>query len=86
MRDIDALIRNIPDFPKPGIQFKDITPLLLDGPAFVDVTDAIAARYEGQQVDAVVCAEAGFDGIELGSDDLLNYPIIFCLFDDLNVP
>ncbi len=40
------LIRNIPDFPIPGVQFKDITTLLRDGPAFQQVIDAFAARYQ----------------------------------------
>ena len=37
-----ALIRNIPDFPKPGIQFKDITPMLADSQAFKDVIQVLA--------------------------------------------
>jgi adenine phosphoribosyltransferase (EC 2.4.2.7) len=39
------LIRNIPDFPIPGIQFKDITPLLRDGEALRQAIDAMAVRY-----------------------------------------
>jgi adenine phosphoribosyltransferase len=52
------LIRNIPDFPIPGVQFKDITTLLRDGPAFRQVVDAFAARYEGQPIDAIVGIES----------------------------
>ena len=37
--DLAPLIRNVPDFPKPGIQFKDITTLLKNGPAFRSVID-----------------------------------------------
>jgi adenine phosphoribosyltransferase len=52
------LIRNIPDFPIPGIQFKDITTLLGDGPAFRQVVDTLAARYEARAIDAVVGIES----------------------------
>ena len=53
-----ALIRNVPDFPKPGIQFKDITPLLGSGPAFAACIDALAGAFEGQVVDKVIGVEA----------------------------
>jgi adenine phosphoribosyltransferase len=52
------LIRNVPDIPIPGIQFKDITTLLNDGPAFRQVVDAFASRYEGRGIDAVVGIES----------------------------
>jgi adenine phosphoribosyltransferase len=52
------LIRNVPDFPIPGIQFKDITTLLQDGPAFRQVIDALAERYQGAGVGAVVGIES----------------------------
>lgn len=52
------LIRNIPDFPVPGIQFKDITPLLQNGEALKQAIDALAARYEGRTLDAVVGIES----------------------------
>ena len=55
--DLEALIRNVPDFPKPGILFKDITPLLSSGPALAHVVDAMASRYRGK-VDAVVGVES----------------------------
>ena len=49
--DVAALlferIRDVPDYPKPGIVFKDITPLLADGPAFAAVVDALADGSEG---------------------------------------
>lgn len=51
-------IRNIPDFPKPGIQFKDITPLLNDGPAFRKAIQAFIERYQGQSIDTIVAVEA----------------------------
>lgn len=58
---IDALrraIRTIPDFPEPGIQFKDFTPLLADPVLLRAAVTALAAPYEGQQVDKVVGIEA----------------------------
>ena len=56
--DLRAFIRDIPDFPKPGIVFKDITPLFLD-PRALDQTIALLARYaEEREVDYVVSAEA----------------------------
>jgi adenine phosphoribosyltransferase len=56
--DLSALIRNVPDFPKPGIQFKDITTLLKDGRALRCIVDGWKQRYEGQQVNAVVGMES----------------------------
>ena len=52
------LVRDVPDYPKPGIVFKDITPLLGDGTAFSQVIDTIAALGRAQRVDAVVGIEA----------------------------
>jgi len=51
-------IRDIQDFPKPGILFKDITPLLAEPKAFRAVVEQLAARFEGRGVDAVAAAEA----------------------------
>lgn len=56
--DLSKFIRNIPDFPKPGIQFKDITPLLLDARAFREAVDQLAARFDGLDIDVVCAAEA----------------------------
>jgi adenine phosphoribosyltransferase len=59
---ISAKIRDIPDYPKPGIVFKDITPLLADGGAFAAVVSAMAdgSREDGQKgkIDKVVGIEA----------------------------
>ncbi|HEX5688794.1 MAG TPA: adenine phosphoribosyltransferase [Roseiflexaceae bacterium] len=52
------LIRNIPDFPLPGVQFKDITTLLSDGPAFREVVDAFAERYANRSIDAIAGVES----------------------------
>ena len=57
MIDIGAYIRDIPDFPKPGIVFKDITPLLANGPAFHNVVDALATPHHGR-VDMVLGIES----------------------------
>jgi adenine phosphoribosyltransferase len=50
-------IRDIPDFPQPGVLFKDFTPLLADGSAFAAVVEDIEGRYAGR-VDTVVGIEA----------------------------
>lgn len=55
---IMALIRDIPDFPEEGILFRDITPLLADPRGFHIVLDAIAHRFIGIQVDAIVGIES----------------------------
>ncbi len=55
---VRALIRDIPDFPQPGILFKDITPLLADPKGFHIVLDALAHRFTGEHVDAVVGIES----------------------------
>lgn len=51
-------IRDIPDFPKPGIVFKDITPLLAHKKAFSYVIDAIAHHYDRDEIDKVLGIEA----------------------------
>jgi adenine phosphoribosyltransferase len=56
--DLTQYIRDIPDFPKPGILFKDITPLLADPTAFQYAIDRMAEHYRGQPVDAVAAVEA----------------------------
>jgi len=53
-----SLIRDIPDFPKPGIMFKDITPLLGDGPAWVATIEQLAALPTDGPIDRVVGIEA----------------------------
>jgi adenine phosphoribosyltransferase len=56
--DLRAFVRDIPDFPRPGILFRDITPLLLDSAALDAAVAELAARVEPAQVDFVVAAEA----------------------------
>lgn len=55
---LEQFIRDIPDFPKPGIVFKDITPLLAHPEAFGAAIDRMARHYEGRQIDVVAAAEA----------------------------
>jgi adenine phosphoribosyltransferase len=56
--DLTKYIRDIPDFPKPGILFKDITPLLAHPPVFRHAVEQLCDHYRGQQIDAVAAAEA----------------------------
>src|SRR4051794_39131696 len=56
--DLSSYIRDIPDFPKPGILFKDITPLLAEPRAFQHVIDLFAERYQSQPIDVIAAAEA----------------------------
>jgi adenine phosphoribosyltransferase len=66
---ITTLVRDVPDYPQPGVVFKDITPLLADGKAFAAVVDALAATYA--PVDKVAGIEArGF---------ILAAPVACCL-------
>jgi adenine phosphoribosyltransferase len=53
---ISSLVRDVPDYPQPGVVFKDITPLLADGPAFAAVIEGLAALYG--PVDKVAGIEA----------------------------
>jgi len=56
--DLAARIRDIPDFPKPGILFKDITTLLKDGPSFKGAIDGLLNKIGSRQVDVVVGMES----------------------------
>jgi adenine phosphoribosyltransferase len=56
--DLAAHIRDIPDFPKPGILFKDITPLLVDAGALTEAIDRLVEYARPLNVDFVVAAEA----------------------------
>jgi adenine phosphoribosyltransferase len=62
---LKAAIRDVPDFPKPGIVFKDITTLLKDGALFHEATDLLAGLCKGRAVDKVVAIESR--GFILGS-------------------
>jgi adenine phosphoribosyltransferase len=56
--DLSRYIRDIADFPKPGILFKDITPLLAEPAAFRQAIDLLAQHYQDADVGAVAAAEA----------------------------
>src|SRR5499425_3491282 len=58
MDDLKKLIREVPDFPKPGINFYDITTLLKHPEGLRDAVDALAAEFEGQKIDSVIGIEA----------------------------
>jgi adenine phosphoribosyltransferase len=58
VQEIYQVIRDVPDFPKPGIMFKDITPLLLDPRRFRRAVELMAAPFRGSQVRRVVSIEA----------------------------
>ena len=57
-REIEAAIRNVPDFPQPGIQFKDITPVLADARLFAGTIDLLTQPFAPGAVDAVVGIDA----------------------------
>ena len=56
--DLEAAIRNVPDFPQPGIQFKDITPVLGAARLFAGAIDLMAARHADAGIDACVGIDA----------------------------
>lgn len=58
LRDVKARIRDVQDFPKPGILFKDVTPVLADPHLFGRVVDAMAAPFRGQRITRVVGVES----------------------------
>jgi adenine phosphoribosyltransferase len=58
MDSVKQIIRDVPDFPKEGIIFKDITPLLADSVAFQKTINSLKDRYADKQVDVVVGVEA----------------------------
>ena len=56
--NLSDMIRDVPDFPKPGILFKDITTLLQDPQAYKRAVDAMTQRYQDQEIDVVVAIES----------------------------
>jgi adenine phosphoribosyltransferase len=56
--EIEKAIRNVPDFPQPGIQFKDITPVLADPRLFAGAMELVTEKYKPGSVDAVVGIDA----------------------------
>lgn len=55
---VRKLVRDVPDFPKPGILFKDLTPVFHDGGAMRDMIHVMAARYRDQKIDKIVGIES----------------------------
>ncbi len=58
VEEIASRVRNIPDFPKPGIQFKDITPVLADAKIFAGAIDLLTLNYVPGDIDTVVGIDA----------------------------
>ena len=56
--DLTPFIRAVPDFPKPGILFRDITPLLADKAALADAIQQLAAPWRGERLDVIAAIEA----------------------------
>jgi len=56
--NFESYIRSTPDFPKPGIIFRDFIPLLADGPAFKELIDHLKDRHADKQIDVVIGIEA----------------------------
>ena len=56
--DLAALVRTIPDYPKPGIQFRDVSTLLLDGPGFRSAIDRLAESVDASRIDLIAGIEA----------------------------
>jgi adenine phosphoribosyltransferase len=75
--EIRQAIRDIPDFPKPGIVFKDITPLLSNGRLFAQTIDILADRYRTQNVDTVLGVESR--GFIIGSALAYELGAGFCI-------
>jgi adenine phosphoribosyltransferase len=74
---IRQAIRDIADFPKPGVVFRDITPLLSNGQLFRRTIDILAGRYRGQKIDTVLGIESR--GFIIGSALAYNLGAGFCI-------
>lgn len=58
MNAVRDAIRDVPDFPKPGIVFKDITPVLQDPALFSTVLETLVSRYRGREIDQILAVES----------------------------
>ncbi|MDX2130192.1 MAG: adenine phosphoribosyltransferase [Chloroherpetonaceae bacterium] len=58
MKRFEKTLRTVPDFPKPGIQFKDITPILQNPILFKETLEVLAKPYKDKRIDAVVSIES----------------------------
>ncbi len=56
--DLQSKVRMVPDFPKKGILFRDITPLLQDPDSFQEVVSLIIGHFKNKKIDKIVCAES----------------------------
>lgn len=74
--DLKRTIRDVPDFPKPGILFKDITPVLLDPKLFQRTLDALTEPWRGEKVDAVVAIESRGFIFGAGIAERLSVPLV----------
>lgn len=73
---LDKAIRNVPDFPKPGILFKDITPIFLDPVLCHDITREFAEKVKGRGIDAIVGIESRGFFFGFGLAQKLNIPFV----------
>ena len=73
---VKQAIRDVPDFPKPGILFKDITPILLNSKLSSEISEALAAQVLGWKVDAVVGVESRGFFFGMMMAQVLNVPFI----------
>jgi adenine phosphoribosyltransferase len=73
---LKAAIRDIPDFPKPGILFKDITPILKDSDLCNDIVDAFAAQLEDVEIDVIAGIESRGFLFGLMLANRLNVPFV----------
>lgn len=74
--ELQRTIRDVPDFPKPGILFKDITPVLMNAGLFGRTLDALAAPWKGGQVDAIVAIESRGFLFGAGLAERLSTPLV----------
>jgi len=77
IEDIQKSIRDIPDFPKPGVVYKDITPLLSNAPLFKQTIDLMAERYQGRGVDTILGIESR--GFIIGAALAYTMGVGFCI-------
>ncbi len=77
LADIRQAVRDIPDFPKPGVVFKDITPLLNNGPLFQRTIDLLADRYQSRKPDTILGIESR--GFIIGSALAYKLGAGFCI-------
>lgn len=75
--ELRRAIRDIPDFPKPGVNFKDITPLLGNGRLFKQTIDLLAGRYQSQGLDVVLGIESR--GFIIGAALAYRLGAAFCI-------